>query len=254
MSIFLCIVCSCERRETKKESDRQKERQRFPEDRSQGRWSLPVYYMGLSCLHSPHMCREFDMAQYWFHTASDVSISWSRMNSVYILQDRQLLYTKGFKCLLFNVWSRREACSKSIDSFMESRGCFIVFPNERYPANCISLQSWSSWHLSMLINTETMCNERKRVVVVWYFYVVQCFCLLKKILWSNIQEVLQFYYCDSFGIVFCCLSCVFCFQSACVCMRVEGFQVNSARWQRNRWVEEEIWSISLLIRLWLFRW
>lgn len=83
MSIFLCIVCSCERRETKKESDRQKERQRFPEDRSRGRWSLPVYYMGLSYLHSPHMCREFDRAQYWFHTASDVSISWSHMNSVF---------------------------------------------------------------------------------------------------------------------------------------------------------------------------
>lgn len=83
ISVYWYKLCVLVNRERQRKNQTDRRRQRFPEDRSQGTWSLPVYYLGLSCLQTPHMCREFDRAQYWFHTASEVSISWSQMNSVF---------------------------------------------------------------------------------------------------------------------------------------------------------------------------
>lgn len=111
ISVYWYKLCVLVNRERQRKNQTDRRRQRFPEDRSQGTWSLPVYYLGLSCLQTPHMCREFDRAvliSYGFWSIHQLIPYEFR---VYILQDRQLLHTKGFKCLLFNVWSRREACS-----------------------------------------------------------------------------------------------------------------------------------------------
>lgn len=174
-------MCSCKRRGTKKELDRQKERRRFPEDRSQGTWSLPVYChacTALTCVGSLIGLSIDFLYGFWsIHQLIPYEFR------VYILQDRLHLHTKGFKCLLFNAWCRREACSKSIDSVMKSRGCFIVFSKWK-----VSSQLYLPTELELLafLNaskymSKTMCNERKRKnnsVVLWYFYVFACGSLL----------------------------------------------------------------------------
>ncbi len=202
MSVYVHIsflVCSCERRETKKESDRQKERRIFPEDRSRGSWSLPVYYTGLSCLHSPHMCREFDRTQYWFHTASDVSISWSRMNSVFTSCRAGSFCTQrdlNVCCLMYEAEGKHAV--KVLIRLWRAEVVLLFFQMKviQPTVSPAELELLASLNVNKYRN-KTMCNEGKKVVVV---YVVQCFCLLKKILWSNIQEVflLQWFIQNSF--------------------------------------------------------
>lgn len=56
-------MCSCEQRETKKESDRQKEAE-IPRGQVSGDMMLAGVLFGIVMLADPHMCKEFDSVQY----------------------------------------------------------------------------------------------------------------------------------------------------------------------------------------------
>lgn len=56
-------MCSCEQRETKKESDSQKEAE-IPRGQVSGDMKLAGVLFGIVMLADPHMCRELDRAQY----------------------------------------------------------------------------------------------------------------------------------------------------------------------------------------------
>lgn len=134
----------------------------------------------LSCSHSPHMCREFDRAQYWFHTSSEVSISWSHMNSVFTSCRTGCICTQRDLnvCCLTHEAEGKRAVKVLIRLWRAEVVLLFFFLNERYPANCISLQSWSSWHFLMLVNTwarQCAMKERGKItLVVWCFYVFAC--------------------------------------------------------------------------------
>lgn len=95
-----------------------------------------------------------------------------------------------------------------------------------------------------------MCNERKSInnlVVVWYFVCLwfNAFVYKKIILWSNMQEMLQFYNRDSFRIV--CLCNIKLFLHS-VCVFAWGFLAIAKKhmgWGRN--LNNSIGNSALII-------
>lgn len=166
MCIFLCIgteLCVLVNRERQRKTQTDRRRDRDSQRTGLGGYEACRCIMwDCHACTPPHMCREFDMAQYWFHTASDVSISWSHMNSVFTSCRTDSFCTQrdlNVCCLTY------EAKGVQLKYWFvyEEQTLFYCFPNERYPVSCISLQSWSSWHLAMLINTGTRrCAVKER--------------------------------------------------------------------------------------------